>query len=439
MKTKLMPTQEADIARMVAGQDIPNFSEPGTGKTLNTIGAIEAAGLQSGVVVCPPVATIMWRDLLTDELGARVQWLEKKATEINMLADFYVVSYSILNAHLPLLLDHDNDALVVDESHYCKSSEAQRTQAVFGPTCDGGDGLYETSKQCWLLTGTPIERYADDLWSQLRATQPQALQEYRALTLADFQQQFCRMKMQEYADGAVRKWVSVANQNELVLNSMLYDDIGAIRRFMHEVDPYMPEATMRDVWVKSDINKELTAFLKNKTPEQLKELLLKNDIHMATMRRLMGQAKIRGIIEYVMSIDEPVLLGYWHTEVGNELAMSLQSLGKRVKLIGGATPTKARETIKRAFMDGGLDIIVGQISAMGIAMDGLQTVGKRVVVAEDDWSPSKIEQFYKRLARKGQRGHVQVDFCRSTISLDKLIADIRDGKMGGIDTIINRA
>jgi hypothetical protein len=223
---------------------------------------------------------------------------------------------------------------------------------------------------------------------------------------------------------------------------MLYKEIGAIRRKMSEVEKFMPEATFRDVTVRAALDRELVKYLAGKTDEQIKKLLVNGDIHMSSARKMLGNAKVDSAAEYIAHCAEvgPVLAGVWHVEAGKALVSLLEGKHRlRVGSITGSTSVINRERRKQAFMKGDLDVLVGQIQAMGMAMDGLQKAGSHVVVVEDDWSPSKIEQFYKRLARKGQRDRVQVDFCRTDNKIDKLIREIRTHKEHGITKIVNRS
>jgi SWI/SNF-related matrix-associated actin-dependent regulator of chromatin subfamily A-like protein 1 len=434
MKTTLLPTQVEDVDRIVYGEDIPNFSLPGTGKTLTTIGAIDRLRLNTGVVVCPTVATSMWVETLEGELGASVQLLKTRSTVIDKKADFWVMSYGVVAEQSPALFGRPAGVLVVDESHYVKGSDAARTQAVFGQDCSGTGGLYEDSAQCWCLSGTPIERYSDDLWSQLRATQPEVLDRYGAITLAGFQRQFCRMEYKSYgADKQITKYVSVGNQSEKLLNRMLYTEIGAIRRTMAEVDPYMPEVKFRTIFTPAKITPELRGIIKGKTEHQIMDMILTGGDEITRARRLMGMAKLKGTLDYIkdQAKDHPVLVGFWHTEVGTEIYKHLSKAGFAANLIYGATSATARNRIKQRFIDGEIDILVGQMQAMGVAMDGLQHASSHVIMAEDDWSAAKVEQFYKRLARKGQREHVQVDFCNSMEAVDTALVKIRQRKEMG--------
>lgn len=437
MKTALLPTQVDDVERIAASVDLPNYSEPGTGKTLTTIGAIERLALTSGLVVCPTIATSMWTAVLQDELGARVQWLKTRSTEVDKTADFYVASYGVAAAHSDAMKEADTDALVIDESHYVKSAESQRTQVIFGPLCDGIGGLYQNSEYCFTLTGTPVERYADDLWSQLRATQPDALQKYHALTLRDFQQQFCRMQLKTFGNGAVSKWVSVDNQNTGLLNNMLYRDIGCIRRTMAEVDPYMPDTAFRHVNVEAKTTPELNAILRGLTLEEAIRKLMDGDDKMATARRLLGIGKVPAVVSYVTDIarHDQVLIGFWHREVGDALYLALNAAQYPTQMIHGGTSPAGRERIKESFLYGSTQVLVGQIQAMGVALDGLQSAANNVVFAEQDWSAAKMQQFYARLARKGQRKHVQVDYCLADNMIDHALYEIAQRKEVGAKQI----
>jgi SNF2 family DNA or RNA helicase len=434
MKTPLLKSQREDVAKIATSIDLPNFSLPGAGKTLTTIGAIEKLNMSGGVVVCPAIATIMWVEELERELGCKAQRVKTGSTVLDKDADFYVLTYGILKQHFSALMSSTRDCLIVDESHYCRSRDSQRTQLVFGPQCTGKGGLYETAAQTWCLTGTPIERYADDLWSQLRATQPDVLARHRALEYKQFALQFCWMEEKSYGKMQRSTWRSVSNQDEVRLHRILYDEIGIIRR---EVDQELPPLTFREVFVSSHLTGELQSFCKGKTIEQIGEKLLSGGDEMVQARRLTGLAKIKDSVEYIKQqcYQHPVVVGFWHTDVGKTLYDHLNKGKRTVAFIDGSTPLPRREKIRKAFNEGNIDAIVGQIEAMGTAMN-LQDHGNHVIIAEDDWSAAKIEQFYKRVYRRGQNSHVQVDFLRSDIPIDIALRKVRERKAKGTKLIL---
>lgn len=433
MRTKLFPTQEEDVARIAGGIDIPNFSEPGTGKTLTAIAGVERLNMSHGLVVCPTIATKMWVDALEYELGAKAKWVKTEKEELDRSADFLVMSYDIMTAQVDSLLGRDNGIIIADEAHRLKTPGSKRTQAMFGELTDGGSGIYESGHYYMPLTGTPIERYADDLWAQLRACQPEALYKYGALSLDAFQRQFCRMEEKVY--GQILKWVAVGTQNEKILNRMLYKEIGAIRRTFADVAPFMPPVTFRDSYIRIKVSKELKEELRGRTLEQIEERI--QTAEGSTMCRLLGMAKVEEAAKYLIeeAKRDALLVGYWHDAVGTAL---VERLSKRLKVgrIGGSTLPTRREETKRQFLAGEIDVIVGQIAAMGEAMDGLQHRCRRVVFAEDHWSHSKIKQFYRRIERTGQKYPVQVEFLKADNPVDEAYKRVRERKRASAEEIL---
>jgi len=64
------------------------------------------------------------------------------------------------------------------------------------------------------------------------------------------------------------------------------------------------------------------------------------------------------------------------------------------------------------------------MQAMGVSWN-LQTLSNRIVIAQDHYSPGVIEQFYKRVYRKGQQRTTYLDFLTSNHPLDRVIAKMR--------------
>lgn len=436
MKTKLIQDQAEDVEKIAQADHLPNFSLPGAGKTFTTIGAIERMGFQNGVIVGPPIAMLMWKETLEYELdGAVVQWLKRKDDKIDPLADFYVLSYHVLDDHGKSLMKGKYDCLVGDESHYLRTAYSLRSQAMFGPRVDGVDGMFSRAKQTWLLTGTPIERYADDLWSQLAATQAAALKEYNVPSLWKFQRLFCRMEEKAYGKMQRPKLRSVDNINERLLNKLLYDRIGAVRR---EPSTDLPAVRFREITVKCPLSGDLKRYMAGKTQEEIEEALLQGGDDITKARRLVGLGKIADSVEYIASVakKQPVLVGYWHTEVGRELTARLQNKRLVAHRIGGDVTSGRRERYRQAFNNGDMDVLVGQIQSMGTAIN-LQEYGCYVIIMEDDWSASKIEQFYKRIYRRGQQNDTQVDFLRADYPVDTALRKVRERKHRGSELILS--
>ena len=442
MRTQLLPTQVLDVAKLVNTVDLPNYSEPGTGKTLTTIGAIEAIGLDNGIVVAPPIALPMWQRVIEQELGAVASILKsgRETVQQHEKSDFLVMSYQMATTKRKELLEfrrRKNAALVLDESHYLKTHDSKRTMAMFGPMGDGVFGLYEQSHYCFTLTGTPIERYADDLWSQLRAVQGDALNKHGVLTYADFRQRFTYSQIKQYNPRMAPVMAVVASKNMEYLNKLLYEEIGIIRRVMSDVVSHMPPVTFREIACECKIDQQTAGYLKGRTVAQIGQALMLGDHEAMTARRLLGLAKLQAVAQYVLdsAANGPVVVGYWHTEFGVALAAALRKAGVATGRIGGDLGMEHREQVVNGFNEGSIRVVVGQIAAMGVSLN-LQHGGRHVIIGEDDWSPSKIEQFYKRVWRMGQTEHVQVDFCVADTAIDEALKSVRESKGVGAGKIL---
>ena len=434
MKTLLMPTQLIDVQKQMGTEDLPNYSDPGTGKTLTTIGSIEAMKFQSGLVIGPVISLPMWCRTISLELGAKVQHIKKGSDRVDLTADFHVMSYSMATSHFAYMMEQRHDALVLDESHYLASPESLRTRSVYGPRTDGNGGLFSTSRYCFTLTGTPITRYQDDVWAQLRALHPTLLQKYGVLEEKHFKDTFTYQGMKQYNPRMRPSLQVIRSKNEDLFRKMVFEDLGAIKRTIADVDAFMPPVTFRHVDTAFKTNPDLTALVRHKNVHDVETLLNSGDLAMTTARRLLGVAKAQAASEYVLSLaaTDQVLVGYWHTEVGEAIVSLLRREGINAQLIGGKTSSDDRDQIVQGFETGEVRVIVGQMMAAGVSLN-LQKRCRNVVLAELDYSPTIVNQFFKRVWRLGQTQHTQVDYCVADHIVDHVQMKLLDGKQTSIN------
>jgi SNF2 family DNA or RNA helicase len=86
-----------------------------------------------------------------------------------------------------------------------------------------------------------------------------------------------------------------------------------------------------------------------------------------------------------------------------------------------------KSELEAKFNAGEIDVLVGQIGAMGVSLN-LQRGGNCIIVVEEDWSPAIMDQFYARLYRMGQEKHVHVDTLESETKIDDAIHKISNEK-----------
>lgn len=434
--TNLLPHQTKDSEALLSQDHGLNFSTPGTGKTLTDLAVFAKGGFTRGVIIAPSIALTMWAEEITNYLGMSAEILRTGKSPIVGEPDFVVTTYALAcDAQFERIAGFlgstdGGTKITLDESHYLKTRTSKRTVGIFGPSCNGKHGLFGMADRVDQLTGTPITRYPDDLWAQLRAPKAQVLREWGVESYEQFVEKFCRTAVKQFHPRQRPQRVVVGAQNMSALQKMLFEDCKAVRRTMDDVAYSMPPLTTRTLEVALTPNAELTQLVKGLSEERIIQLLSEDSEEMAKAWKLLGLAKVEDMAEYIAdsALQGPVLTGYWHRDVGSALRANLEKRKLTVREVNGSTHSDQRDAIRTAFNKGDVDVLLGQISAMNTSWN-IQEASAHVIMAEDHFSPGMVEQFYKRVYRMGQKQHVQLDFLKSSNPLDKAITRNRTTKV----------
>jgi SNF2 family DNA or RNA helicase len=196
----------------------------------------------------------------------------------------------------------------------------------------------------------------------------------------------------------------------------------------------MPPLTTNGLIVPMAMTPELREAMKevaDKTQREIEEGIARGETHIATLRRMIGMSKVPAaaseIADRVDSGAGAILVGAWHTEVIDALVDSLSGGKLRVGKLDGRTSASTKAFLQSEFNAGQLNVLVGQIAAMGVSLN-LQHGGNRIIVVEEDWSPAVMDQFFARLHRMGQTEHVHVDILRGDNKLEEAVARIAGNK-----------
>jgi SNF2 family DNA or RNA helicase len=156
--------------------------------------------------------------------------------------------------------------------------------------------------------------------------------------------------------------------------------------------------------------------------EALPDTLRSSETHLATLRRLLGEAKAAPAAEWAREklstgVDK-ILLFAWHTNVIETLAGLL--LDFNPVTITGATSTADRDDAVRRFQDNPeTRVFVGQIKAAGTAIT--LTAASHIGIVEPSWVPGENYQAICRAHRLGQRDSVLASFLYLRGTLDERI------------------
>ena len=131
--------------------------EPGLGKTAQSVMAASIAGTYPMLAVVPNVVKINWaREVERWTPQRRVTVIHGDGNDVDAFADVFVVNYEILDRHFGWLSSFGFRSMVVDEAHFIKNLQSQRSQQVLAlgdrlrATTPGGNPLLMA------LTGTPL-------------------------------------------------------------------------------------------------------------------------------------------------------------------------------------------------------------------------------------------------------------------------------------------
>jgi SNF2 family DNA or RNA helicase len=430
MALQPLPTQTQDADFLVNNVHPALFSEPGTGKTITALEGYKRAQGRL-LVLAPPIALRMWAHNIDQHLGARAQIIKSGSDKIDWTADAHILSYPLACKHPQLT---GADVLVLDESDALKTLGSQRTKAVYGDRANRKHCLAAGVQHVWPLTGTPIRRYADDLYPQLKALHGDKLRQDLGITsYQGFLDKFCVAQLRRFYARQQAKATVIANKNEELLRDFIYGNNLAVRRTIHDVAAHMPPLTVRDVTVQFDNTPEL----REATGEAIDAG--ETEAVMATARRLLGVAKAKHIAAYALetweALSVPLLMFYWHKEVGDILEAAFKAKGLNVGRIDGSTSQAKRAQLEADFNDHKIDVLLGQIASMGVAIN-LQRGSHYGIFAEMDWSPAAKDQALRRLWRLGQDVHVQIDICSAEHPIDEAVASVTSRKEISAERIV---
>jgi len=371
------------------------LDDVGLGKTAQALVAASSLGAKTTLVLCPPATRYGWeaeaKKWTTRQYNIHVMTREKEwiPEGVNIL----VVSYSLLNS--PMIIDQLKSmkwsVTICDEIHYCKNGTSKRSKTILGR-----GGLISKSVYFWGLTATPLINAPIDLWQVFRSMGKAHLPEKQRDWMG-YTRRYCKRFKSHWG-----RWDTTGAANLDELKQCLYGTGFAVRRTKSEVLTELPEKTLRLMPLDGD--GVGPAHMKWDKLRDSKVRLGLGGAEIAEARRDLGMAKLDAVVEYVLSIEEPVVVFGWHQEFLRELSERTNGV-----LYYGAMSPAQKERAKAQFIAGKAPVFAANLQSAGTGLDGLQHVSDHCVFAELPWTYTEIDQATGRLHRMGQKNHVLCD------------------------------
>ena len=461
---KLMPFQEIGSTAMARSKRTMLVWEPGAGKTPTAVRAAMKADAERVLVFAPPIAVSVWRTHFedwSDYVDIRVLDALTAAKPYDFMRGegVRIMPYSRITkvgaGAIEAAMRYEFDVVIIDEGHYLKNPEAQRTRAVYGKRIDLVGSPLARAKHIWVLTGTPLLNHAAEFWTHLHALRPDLIilpqLGPKPMDYDLFVDRFCVVR--QFAYGAI-KIIGSKNTHELSERVKPLID----RKRIKDVILDLPElrivehALPADTFIARGLRKELDDAMRvaiettGFDPEQMDDdellsALQAGGVAFSTVRRLIGRAKVNGVASLVDDFledaeDAKLILFAHHREVIRDLAEELRQYAPLV--ITGDTGLKSRDHAIELFQtDPKFRLIILAIEAAGEVIT--LHASHNVIIAEPSPVPMKNRQAIGRAYRKGQRHPVLARFVLLPGTLDARLMSIVARKTREIAQVVDAA
>ncbi|MFF2390619.1 DEAD/DEAH box helicase [Agromyces sp. NPDC058104] len=428
--------------------------EPGLGKTAQSVLAASVANAYPLLAVVPNVVKMNWaREVERWTPHRRATVIHGDGDTLDAFADVVIVNYDVLDRHMAWLSTLGFRGMVVDEAHFIKNLQSQRSKNVLAlaerirKSTPGGNPLLLA------LTGTPLINDVDDfraIWKFLGwidGDKPSAelLAKLEETGLTPAEPGFYSEARRTVIDLGIvrRRKVDVAadlpakriadlpvelddelgrsvRAAERELGNRLASRFRALVEARHLKVGDLDEDT-RDQFIRAVASAELEESKSSKSGENV-----------FTMVRRIGQAKAGLAADYAAQLARSVgkvVFFAKHIDVMDqaEAAFAAREL-RTVSLRGDQTALQRQAAIDAFNKDPEVSVAVCSLTAAGVGVN-LQAASN-VVLAELSWTAAEQTQAIDRVHRIGQEEPVTAWRIIAAHTIDARIAELIDSKQG---------
>ena len=418
--------QKEAVQKLVENKRYILADDMGLGKTTSTIiGALET-GAKKILIICPATLKINWKREIENYSDRSVFIAEGK--NFSTEHDFVIINYDIIkNFHDPKKKDDSEilranfDLVVVDEAHYIKNAQAQRTKLI--------NDIVKNVDRIWLLTGTPMTSRPIDYYNLLSLVDSPVAKNWMAYVI-----RYCQGYQFKVGSRKVWNVMGASNLEELRDRTSGL----TLRRLKGDVLD-LPDKIITPVYLrlKSKEYEEVMGEYYNwyeKNPEESKSLTVQFT-KLTKVRQIIANEKIAQTIELTENIleqDKKVIIFCNFTESLNKI---VEHFGKAAVKVDGSMSKPERQHSVDEFQDNPkVKVFVGNIKAAGVGLT--LTSGEAVVMNDLSFLPSDHAQAEDRAYRYGQKNNVLVYYPIFENTIEGIIYDILNNKKQVIATVM---
>ena len=418
--------QREAIQKLAENKKYILADDMGLGKTTSTIIAALECEAKKVLIICPASLKINWQREIENYSKRSVYICEGK--NFSKEHDFVIINYDIIkNFHdtkrkdESQIIDAGFDLVVVDEAHYIKNAQAQRTKLI--------NDIVKKVDRLWLLTGTPMTSRPIDYYNLLSLVDSPVAKNWMAYVI-----RYC--SGYQFRVGPRKVWNVMGASN---LEELRDRTSGLTLRRLKEDVLDLPEKIITPVYLrlKSKEYEEVMGEYYNwyeKNPEESKSLTVQFT-KLTKVRQIIANEKINQTIELAENIVEQGKKVIIFCNFTDSLNKILEHFGKSaVKVDGSMTKPDRQKSVDDFQTNEKVTVFVGNIKAAGVGLT--LTAAEAVIMNDLSFLPSDHSQAEDRAYRYGQKNNVLVYYPIFENTIEGVIYDILNNKKQVISTVM---
>ena len=305
-------------------------------------------------------------------------------------------------------------------------------QAIGNPESQRAVAFKELSKiipHCIGMSGTPAMSKPMQFWTLLSIVEPSMFKNFYM-----FKQRYCDPQNDGYGvkyNGAS----NIEELHELLVRCMLRRTKGEVMKDLPpkvmEVVPLEVETSAMDAYYEEE-----RAAFSDDTAKGEKESARNKVAHLLRTAYALKEKSMLQWIEDFLESGKKLLLFAWHRSVVEVLYDTLKAYNPA--LIYGGMSTNEREEARKKFIENpNCKVIVANIQAGGVGIDGFQDVCSDVAFAEFSHTPNFHRQAEDRLHRSGQHNSVTSYYLVAPGTVDMDAIEILDARAKMLDGVLD--
>lgn len=425
--------QIANLSEKVENPFVLNANKMGYGKTVTGLAYARQHNCKKILIVCPKSVLYHWKDTVGwywPERLAETQILPKLVKDGPQIT---IINYDMLISgnRIEMYKNFVWDCIILDEGHRIKNRKSKRASAV-----KAIPSQYRVA-----LTGTPILRYPDDLFSLCEWLSPKIF----GKGYWPFAEKFCKINEDFFGKkivGATDDEQTVTDLHNFLRTFMIRDDeIQIGQGIRHNVIKFELPPQVRSVYklVQQQAVEELSGMM------TLQNAMSKT-IRCRQLTSHPGQfdgsfVKLHTKFLWIKDLleDNPDIKIVVFSCFSTSIKALQQFVGSgKCRTYTGDLSDNMREKHKKQFIENkDIRVLAGTIGAMAESVDGLQDVSHIAVFLDRDWSPEINKQAEGRLVRDRQQYVVECYLLEYEDTIDQYVGRVNLNKAEDVRRVLN--